>query len=167
VILTGSKRSLNRLEAENRESRKTDALPIFFVVCPQLNFVAMQFYESNPTSSWRSTAALYEQGYQIGTLCITRKLRFYTMLHSWAIRDILASRYSHSQTFPLPVNITRKISIQTARSGTPGMKDTASHRCFVHICVSLLHFSLLEYIECYDIRDIIRRKISKKNLWEI
>lgn len=66
MALSRSKRLLNRLEAENRQSRRAGALSIFSGVLPAAQFrAAMQFCESNPTSSWRSTAALYEQGSEL------------------------------------------------------------------------------------------------------
>jgi hypothetical protein len=162
MALSRLKWSLNRLEAENRESRRAGALPIFSGVCPQLNFAAMQFWESNPMSSWRSTAALCEQGYQIGTPCITWKLRFYTMLHSWTIRGIFAFRYSHPRTFPSPMGVTRKISIPTLYQTHLVWKDYRATQMRCHTCVSLLRFSLLHWILWYP----RYWKLSTKKFWK-
>lgn len=150
MALSRSKRSLNRLEAENRESRRAGALPIFSDVCPQLNFAAMQFCENNPTSSWRSTAALYEQGYQIGTPCITRKLRFYMMLHSWVFER---SRYPCFSIFASSnLSVAGERNAEDFNSNryirhTWYEKITALHRCVVTlVSVSLCFESLVRML---------------------
>lgn len=170
LAMSSAKWPLNRLVAENRKEA------VLYQFSPTFAWSSisrpMQLRESNPMSSWRPTAALYEHGYQIG-VPLYRKLRFYVTLHSWTVREIF-----------LLLDI-RVVELFSRRKGnfnsnrcighTSGEKDYRAADALSHLCISLLCYSLffseMEHKSNVILSEIFKnspsRNFSNKFLWWI
>lgn len=132
LTVLGAKWPLNRLEIENREigSVPCQFSPAF--ACSSISQLCSS--ESNNMSSWRSTAVLYEHGYQNGAPCIGCYVFIWRFIHEPFARYCWFLIFA-SSNFSLT---KEKISIQIPVSDTPGERTVVAQIRW-HICA---YFSL-------------------------